>query len=572
MRNKALLSLLIFCFLLPVVTAERIDCEIAQNNPDPDRYEAVDNVTLDGHYSGGTGIYALYCSKNWDDSSGNVSFRYATTGGDGQGEVQAPNYNSFAGEETFGRGISCSFTSGSSCGGAAEVCAFKMSSDDSAHIAECSDNTTPMNNNFDGRLCCEVKEVCTDGIDNDGDGFIDCADSECNQASGATDPFSSSEPQICRVNSCPTTLHEGLTAFWQFENNTEDNSYNGHKGLVEGNPSYAEPIESKIGDSLRLDGVDDWIRVPDKEQREYPLDIQEEITLSAWIKPEDPSGDFQGIVGKRTNAAYHLFIAYNTLYFDIRNDAGNRVFQGHGTIEQGVWQHIAATYDSAAGQMRWYIDGNLVGTASQTGLIRENDHPVAIGYPQYSDQYFEGLIDQVRVYNRTLTASEVASFTDPKCRNRQRTIECVQSPELCESPSDETTNRFHCSYGEYDDPTIPGSYENPADQGTGVCCPLDRKAVKNNLGEWRCIESDQCGVAPAPTSLDCEVDITVNETRYFDNVSDGSNSACNSQVPNLYIDTSEQPAPEKRSQACCYVPKNGMEDYWYKDGNVKIYG
>ena len=194
-------------------------------------------------------------------------------------------------------------------------------------------------------------------------------------------------------------------------------------------------------------------------------------------------------------------------------------------------------------------------------MIRENDHPVAIGYPQYSDQYFEGLIDQVRVYNRTLTASEVASFTDPECSNRQRTIECIQSPELCESPSDETTNRFHCNYGEYDDPQR---------QGTGVCCPQDQQATYNlALGQWECRGSDQCGIAAGTA---CEYNISASEEAYFNDTSDGVSSACTSQVPALLVDTAEQPAPEKRSQACCYVPKQGQLDYWYKDGNVEIYG
>ena len=194
-------------------------------------------------------------------------------------------------------------------------------------------------------------------------------------------------------------------------------------------------------------------------------------------------------------------------------------------------------------------------------MIRENDHPVAIGYPQYSDQYFEGLIDQVRVYNRTLTASEVASFTDPECSNRQRTIECIQSPELCESPSDETTNRFHCNYGEYDDPQR---------QGTGVCCPQNQDAEYDSFtGQWSCVGSNQCGIASGDR---CEYNISASEEAYFNSTSDGVLSACTSQVPNLLVDTSEQPAPEKRSQACCYVPKQGQLDYWYKDGNVEIYG
>jgi len=78
------------------------------------------------------------------------------------------------------------------------------------------------------------------------------------------------------------------------------------------------------------------------------------------------------------------------------------------------------------------------------------------------------MIDQVRVYDRTLTDSEIASFVNTQCQNRQRTIECVQSPELCDSPSDEPVDTFHCNYGEYD---------APQRQNTGVCCPRDQYAT-----------------------------------------------------------------------------------------------
>ena len=68
---------------------------------------------------------------------------------------------------------------------------------------------------YGGSLCCTVKEICTDGKDNDGDGLVDCADPECNEENpgGSLDPFDppTTTPQVCHpAGSCPQTVHKGL--------------------------------------------------------------------------------------------------------------------------------------------------------------------------------------------------------------------------------------------------------------------------------------------------------------------------------------------------------------------------
>jgi hypothetical protein len=83
------------------------------------------------------------------------------------------------------------------------------------------------------------------------------------------------------------------------------------------------------------------------------------------------------------------------------------------------------------------------------------------------------------------------------------------------------------------------------------------------------VEADECGIS---AGQNCEYNISANENAWFNSTSDGSSNACNSQVPNLHVDTTEQPEPERRSQACCYVPKDGKIGWYYKDGNVEVYG
>ena len=89
------------------------------------------------------------------------------------------------------------------------------------------------------------------------------------------------------------------------------------------------------------------------------------------------------------------------------------------------------------------------------------------------------------------------------------------------------------------------------------------------------------GVAHVPTnavcklhghSAECAYNISSQESDFFSEAYDGdANNFCNSQVPQLYELPGEQDAPVG-SAACCYVPHKGIEDWWFKDGNVQVYG
>ena len=71
-------------------------------------------------------------------------------------------------------------------------------------------------------------------------------------------------------------------------------------------------------------------------------------------------------------------------------------------IPTGTWTHIAGTYDGA--NLRLYVNGVLVKTQARTGTIFSSPNPLYIGG---KGSQFSGLIDEVRVYNRALSAAEI---------------------------------------------------------------------------------------------------------------------------------------------------------------------
>ena len=83
-----------------------------------------------------------------------------------------------------------------------------------------------------------------------------------------------------------------------------------------------------------------------------------------------------------------------------------RPFRGRWpALTANTWAHLAATYDGAT--MRLYVNGVQVASRAQAGAIATSTNPLQIGGDSIYGQYFAGMIDEVRVYNRALSVTEI---------------------------------------------------------------------------------------------------------------------------------------------------------------------
>jgi hypothetical protein len=187
----------------------------------------------------------------------------------------------------------------------------------------------------------------------------------------------------------------GLTAF--------DASGRNHHGTISG----AERVSGKIGGALRFDGLDDWVTVADAAA----LDLSSGMTLEAWVNPAT-TGGWRTVLLKEGagNMAYELYannpdVARPAAYFTTTGGA-IRGITGTTAMAANSWSHLAVTYDGA--NMRLYVNGTLVRTVARTGAVLETDGPLHIGGNEvWGGEWFAGLIDEVRIYNRALSASEI---------------------------------------------------------------------------------------------------------------------------------------------------------------------
>ena len=85
-------------------------------------------------------------------------------------------------------------------------------------------------------------------------------------------------------------------------------------------------------------------------------------------------------------------------------DAGF-VSTGNSRLSTGVWTHLAATYNGST--LRLYVNGISVSSRSMTGTLNSSNMPLRIGGTLNFDEWYRGLIDDVRIYNRSLSAAEI---------------------------------------------------------------------------------------------------------------------------------------------------------------------
>jgi PKD repeat protein len=196
----------------------------------------------------------------------------------------------------------------------------------------------------------------------------------------------------------------GLVAAFGFGegsgNTTGDASGRGNNGATAG---ATWTTAGKNGTALSFDGIDDWLTVADSTS----LDLSSAMTLEAWVKPDMVSKPWQTLFVKE-GAGTFSYALYATAGGTSQVNAwwteADNLYVS--PIPQGTWSHVAVTSDGTT--MRIYLNGVQVGTTPVGGTLPNTSGPLRIGgNAVWGNEFFDGTIDDVRVYNRALSASEV---------------------------------------------------------------------------------------------------------------------------------------------------------------------
>jgi Concanavalin A-like lectin/glucanases superfamily len=199
------------------------------------------------------------------------------------------------------------------------------------------------------------------------------------------------------------TPASGLVAAYGFNEGSgttvHDASTNGNNGTLQGGASWT--TSGKYGKAISFNGTNAYVNVPSSSS----LQLTSAMTLEAWVNPSLLTGHWQDVIYKG-NDNYYLEADSTSAKPATRCTSGGALF-GTGALTTNTWTHLAGTYDGAT--LRLYVNGVQVSSRAQTGPVATSTNPLQIGGDSIYGQYFQGRIDEVRVYNRALSATEIQS-------------------------------------------------------------------------------------------------------------------------------------------------------------------
>jgi len=213
------------------------------------------------------------------------------------------------------------------------------------------------------------------------------------------------------------TLDTGsLVAWYKFDEGSGDTVADsgpvGIDGSVHGDPSWTDGV---LGKALIFDSNDDYVNLGNHSK----FNITNKITVSAWIKINAFDRDYQTIISKGdTSWRLQRNAGTDTLEFGCmglpipNNSVWGGIF-GKIKVNDGRWHHAAGTYDGS--RISLYVDGALDVSAEAVGRIKANDMAVYIGQnAEKPGRFWNGLIDDVRIYSYALSADEVAAIASSR--------------------------------------------------------------------------------------------------------------------------------------------------------------
>lgn len=200
----------------------------------------------------------------------------------------------------------------------------------------------------------------------------------------------------------PTEI-DGLVGYWKFEGDAQDSSGNYNHGFWVGEEFYSE--EGVFGKAAVFNGTSNYVTIPHSPSIDVGWSA---FSVGAWVNSIGHGRYNQHLLNKRTGGKGPFWDMYlSGLVENINAEVAGQSFDNPpSNMSLRKWHYVMLTRD-ANGLVTVYIDGKPVNSKGMPG-DSSNTHSFNIGNLEGSlDQGFNGLVDEVVIYNRALTREEV---------------------------------------------------------------------------------------------------------------------------------------------------------------------
>ncbi|RKX31994.1 MAG: hypothetical protein DRP71_12640, partial [Verrucomicrobia bacterium] len=211
---------------------------------------------------------------------------------------------------------------------------------------------------------------------------------------------------------CPADMD----TYWKLEE-TSGTTYEDFMNNLQGQALVSPPTPTSpgiVGDCQDFNGTSDFITVDDDPLLDWAVDTS--FTIELWFNATNVSSRNKVMIGRDENSGTHWWLGLNqsTGYANwnlLDSSRTGAAVTGSTSLNDGGWHHLVAVRDESLNQNRLYVDGGLVGTATHDyGADFGASTTLGIGYMAYNlnpDYYYDGLLDEIALYDRPLTEGEI---------------------------------------------------------------------------------------------------------------------------------------------------------------------
>ena len=203
-----------------------------------------------------------------------------------------------------------------------------------------------------------------------------------------------------------------IQALYAFEGNAQDSSGSGNHGT----PTLVSYVTGKVGSqAAQFSGTGSYVLIP--------RSIQDDFTVAMWVKTTDTAGSAgaqwwngKGLVDGEVGgggADWGTAIVNGKFVLGVGSVSGDTTLASQVNINDGAWHHVAATRDNTNGATAVYVDGILRGSGTGPTGSRTFPPGLRIGSLQTGNNFLNGTLDDVRLYDRVLSAGEIAGLVAP---------------------------------------------------------------------------------------------------------------------------------------------------------------